>query len=116
MPAVPVILPARLDELLLRIQQPRAFPVPVLGVSAACMASDHRMQTWIEGRYANRDLRLRKCAACEGVEVRDVSFDVIAGLPRGRLAPRRLDALLGWYAGRRPRGREYLGSLGSRRA
>ena len=111
---MPIILPARLDELLLRIGQPRAYPVPIAGVSAACLDSDHRMQTWIQGRYANRDIRLRKCVGCEGVEVRDISFDQVIG--SARFGPRRIDALLGFYTGRRARSREFLGSLGSRRA
>lgn len=113
MPAVPVILPPRLDELLIRLRDARARPVPFLQAATPHETglADHPMQTWVEGVYANRDIRLRKCVGCEGVEVRDVSFDQVIG--SARHAPRRIDALLGFYAGRRPRGREFLGSLGS---
>ena len=116
MPAVPVILPARLDELLLRLTDARANPVPYLAAATPHESgvADHPLRVWVEGRYANRDIRLRKCVGCEAVEVRDISFDDVIG--RARFGARRIDALLGFYTGRRTRGREFMGSVGSRRA
>jgi hypothetical protein len=113
LPAVPVILPPRLNELLIRLSDARMHPVAVLGAATPHESgrSDHPLQTWIEGRYAGRDLRLRKCAGCEAVEVRDISFDQVIG--SARYGPRRIDALLGFYTGNRPRGREFMGSIGS---
>lgn len=103
----PVILPPRLDDLLVRIADARAFPVPSYGFTSDCANADHDMRTWVEGQYAGRDIRLRKCSGCASVEVRDVSFDLAIGATR--LARRRIDALLGWYSGPRSRRREYLG-------
>lgn len=107
MPAVPVLLPPRLDELLIRLRDAQARPVPYVAASTPHESgqADHRMLTWVEGVYGERALRLRKCVGCEAVEIRDVSFDIAIG--NARLAPRRIDALLGWYTGHRPRGREF---------
>ena len=105
--ALPAVLPARLDDLLTRIARPVVYRIPVYGASAACERDDHDFRTWIEGTYGGRDIRLRKCSGCEGVEVRDVSWGGSIG--RARLAQRRIDALLGWYTGQRQRGRQFYG-------
>jgi len=63
------------------------------------------MQLWVTGTYSARSLRLNKCADCQSVEVRDVSFDANVG--GSRLARRPLNRLLGFYSGRRPAGRTY---------
>lgn len=110
----PVVLPARLDELLLLLRDPNLYPVPSLGYSSECRDDNHPVQPWIDAHYGERDLRLLKCAACAAVEVRDVSFDLNIG--GSSLSRRRIYALLGRYSAPRPRGREFLGSLGTRRA
>ncbi len=54
-----------------------------------------------------RQLRLMACQDCGAVQVRDVSVDTLPGLSSGRHAPRRRDHIIGWYAGARPRQRQY---------
>lgn len=103
----PPLLPSNLETLLRLIRSGLVYPVPVRGATAACEAGDHDMQTWITGTYQGRDLCLRKCSMCEGVEVRDRSWGGQIGSVR--IAQRRIDALLGWYTGRRRGGRTYFG-------
>lgn len=95
----------------------RADP-QLAGARTACtVLREHRWTRFREGRwYARRgirvgqvlDLHLRMCADCGGVEVRDVSYDRLAGLPIGRGGPSRRSHILGRYSGARPRGRVHL--------
>jgi hypothetical protein len=104
----PSILPARLDTLLRLIGRGVVYPVPVRGASTACTADQsHDMRLWITGTYSGRELRLNKCAHCDSVEVRDVSLDENIG--GSRLSRRPLNRLLGWYTGRRPANRSFMG-------
>jgi len=102
-------LPSRAGELLARL---RVYPVRVTGWRSACSDQDHRLVPLADGSYLctdgiRRDLRLRVCADCEAIEVRDVTVDVLPGLSAGRLAPRRRDAVIGWYSGARRGQRVY---------
>lgn len=104
--APPPILPAHLDALLRLISNGLVYPLPVRGATADCVAREaHDMQLWVTGTYGGRSLRLNKCSDCESVEVRDVSLDENIG--GSRLARRPLNRLLGWYTGKRARGRTY---------
>jgi hypothetical protein len=104
----PPILPSHLDALLRLISNGLVYRIPVRGATAACTAYEtHDWQLWITGSLRGRDIRLNKCANCESVEVRDVSLDLNIG--GSTLARRPLNRLLGWYTGRRPGNRSYLG-------
>jgi len=100
-------LPQRLDPLLSGIVVLKRFPVTIVGARQACTDASHELQPWLWGIYANLELRLSLCAFCGMVEVRDISFDVLPGA-MGHGKPRRRDAVLGWYTGKRPAGRTYL--------
>lgn len=105
-------LPSRAGDLLARL---RVYPVRVAGWRAACSDQDHRLVPLADGSYLctdgkRRDLRLRICADCEAIEVRDASVDFLPGLTTGRLAPRRRDAVIGWYSGSRRAQRTYSGT------
>lgn len=101
-------LPPRLDALLAGLTVVRRFPVRLLGTRRACTDAEHSFSSWMWGVYAGRELRLARCPFCGVVEVRDVSLDILPGAPMGKGGPRRRDAVLGWYAGSRPLGRNYL--------
>lgn len=102
------VLPRRLDDLLTMLRDGLVYPVPVRGASADCTGYEtHDWRLWITGTLNERSLRLHKCANCESVDVRDVSLDLNIG---GSVLERRpLNRLLGWYTGRRPGNRSYLG-------
>lgn len=103
----PVVLPARLDDLLRLLHDGLVYPVPVQGASTDCTGYEtHDMRLWITGTLSGRSMRLNKCANCEAVEVRDVSFDLAIG--NARLPRRPLNRLLGWYTGHRPNRRRIL--------
>jgi hypothetical protein len=104
----PTVLPASLEGLLAGMQVVERLAVRVLGFSRACADTDHRLVRWVTGRYAARDLRLRMCADCGVVEVRDLSFDRLPGLSTGGRMPLRRDDLIGWYSGRRVAARMYF--------
>lgn len=113
------VLPATLDVLLDSIAVVSRRPVIVRGWGSDCGEEHHHWAPWIEALYrpvtsvAGRpvrlslSLRISVCTLCETVEVRDISFDRLDGLPKGRLPLRRRDALLGWYSGARRAGRIY---------
>lgn len=97
------------------------WPVAPRGTREACTQEEHdlqplRLATWptapaalLAQALAGRvDLMLTMCAYCGAVEVRDVSFHVLAGAARGALSPRRRSDVLGWYSGKRPAGRVYV--------
>jgi hypothetical protein len=117
----PLTLPSTLQDLLNQIAANGGalqYRVPVWGANADCLAAedgkskaDHDWRLWVTGIYRRCDLKLSKCARCEAVEVRDVSYDFNVGGARMTL---RKDELLGWYAGKRPAGRVFFGSTGSR--
>lgn len=101
-----MILPANLDALLRLLSNGLVYQVPVGGATTACTAYEsHDWRLWVTGTYSSRELRLNKCARCEAIEVRDVSFDTAIG--RTRLSRRPLNRLLGWYTGRRPANRVF---------
>lgn len=83
------------------------------GARAACTAARHHPFRPIRvGRHWGldgelRDLRIEMCPFCGAVCVRDVSLDRFEDAPVGRSGPRRRNHILGWYSGKRPRGREY---------
>ncbi len=105
--APPVVLPARLDDLLRLLRDGLVYPVPVRGAASSCTGYEtHDLRLWITGTYSGRSMRLNKCADCETVEVRDVSLD--AAIAGARLAPRPLNRLLGWYTGSSPNRRRIL--------
>jgi hypothetical protein len=101
----PPILPSNLDALLRLISNGLVYQLPVRGDPRCAVTGDHDMRLWITGTYAGRELNLRKCPGCGGVEVRDRSWGGQVG--GARLAQRRIDALLGWYTTSRPGGRIY---------
>ena len=104
----PPILPAHLDALLRFIRSGLVYPVPVRGATTACTGHEtHDWRLWITGTYSGCDIRLNKCANCDSVEVRDVSLDLNIG--GSSLARRPLNRLLGWYTGRRPANRTFIG-------
>lgn len=96
-------------------------PMPHLrGARSECSQQIHRLTGWIEGFHTGSDgvaryLRLELCMDCGAVCVRDRSFDTLekhdptgrGGARPSRLTPRRLDEVLGWYTGARPRQRQY---------
>lgn len=105
-------LPSRLDQLLGSMRLTFRSPFAVTGWRSACEEREHRLRLFAEGRHLGldghvRDLRLSMCVDCEAVQVRDVSPDTIAGLPRSSLAPRRRDHVMGWYSGARKNQRVY---------
>jgi hypothetical protein len=108
-------LPPTLDKLLRTMLFTFRSPVKITGALADCAGDQqHRLFLMAEGSHVGldrvkRDLRLFQCGDCEGVQVRDVTMDRLAGLPIGRLAPRRRDHILGWYSGARRSQRVYLG-------
>lgn len=88
------------------------------GARPACdTLRTHRLVRFREGRWFARsgvrvgqvlDLRLRMCADCGAVEVRDVSYDRLGGQARPAAGPpQRRDHVMDWYSGARPAGREY---------
>jgi hypothetical protein len=83
------------------------------GARSACtVARQHPFQAIREGRHWGldgtlRDLRVEMCPFCGAVCVRDVSPDTLPGARPARGGPRRRNLILGWYSGKRPRGREY---------
>jgi len=104
----PLVLPANLDALLRLLSNGLVYQVPVGGATAACTGREtHDMRLWVTGTYRGHALRLNKCAHCEAVEVRDVSLD--ANIGESSLARRPLNRLLGWYTGRRPVNRTFIG-------
>lgn len=106
---VPRFLPPRLDALLAGLLVVERLPRPTLaGFSVECADTDHRLMPWLRGAYAGRELALLTCTHCGAVEVRDVSLDLLPGLRSGHTAPRRRNAVLGWYSGKRRAGRVYL--------
>ena len=106
-------LPPTLDRLLATMRVTFRSPLAIRGTRPACQREqDHRLLLFAEGRHFGldgilRDLRLFMCADCETVGVRDVSIDLMAGLPTGGHAPRRRDHLIGWYSGARRNQRQY---------
>jgi hypothetical protein len=96
-------------------------PLVLSGTRSACVAEqDHRLRDWLAGVLVDvsgvlRSVRLRACADCGAVEVRDVSLDTDkAHDPAGRgfarrpgLPWRHRDLVIGWYAGSRARGRTF---------
>lgn len=104
----PSILPPTLDGLLASLSVVERLAVRVLGFSRTCADTDHRLVPWIKGVFAGHDLRLRMCADCGLVEVRDVSLDILPLAQMGRRRrPLRRDDLIGWYSGKRAGGRMY---------
>jgi hypothetical protein len=113
------VLPPTLDVLLGSLEVVSRQPVIVRGWGSDCGQELHHWEPWIEAIYRpvvpapsipvriTLSLRISVCTLCETIEVRDVSFDRLDGLPTGRLAPRRRDALLGWYSGVRRANRIY---------
>lgn len=113
------VLPPRLDALLGALERPVRHPVIVRGWGSDCGNDEHHWAVWLEGLYRptvpvagsvvqlSMALRVSVCTLCETVEVRDVSFDRLDGLPTGRSGPRRRDKLLGWYTGARRANRIY---------
>lgn len=105
------LLPAKLEPLLVGMRVVREITdVRIAGARRACMENEHALQPWRQGLYRGLELRLSLCFFCAAVEVRDVSLDILReGAVALTLADRahRRDAVLGWYAGRRPAGREY---------
>lgn len=88
------------------------------GARIACEAErTHRFGVLREGTHVGldglvRDLRVEMCRDCGAACVRDISLQTsIDGerVPRGRLAPKRGDTVLGWYSGARRMQREYKG-------
>lgn len=82
------------------------------GTARSCELRDHRFARFREGTHVGsdgivRDVALRMCQDCAAVEVRDVSYDRLPGLPTGRKGPARRDDILGWYSGARRNQREY---------
>lgn len=102
------VLPSRLDTLLSAMTLRRSRPTVILGTRRACVDGEHERRPWVTGVYAGLELRLDLCPFCGGVEVRDVSLDVRAGIKPGGQGPRRRSDVLGWYSGRRPAGRAHL--------
>jgi hypothetical protein len=101
-------LPRSLETLLRSLHKTREVSVRILGTRQACTDAEHTFQPWLEGIYRTLQLRLRVCAFCGVVEVRDISLDILPGLTIGRGGARRRDDLLGWYSGKRHGGRTYL--------
>lgn len=94
------------------LRQVVTYPLRIGGAIGECAQQLHRLSPWIEGFHSGSDgvaryLRLEACRDCGAVAIRDASFDTLDGAPVGRLAPRRRDALIGWYTGARPRQRVY---------
>lgn len=82
------------------------------GATRSCDARIHAFGTLAQGRYTGpdrvlRDLRIQMCRDCGAACVRDISFDVLDGVPIGSTGARRRDLVLGWYTGGRPAGRQY---------
>lgn len=100
-------LPPRLETLLSTMLVYRRLPLRPRGTRQACTDGEHALAEWIRGLYRGLELRLSLCAFCGVVEVRDVSLDILDRQIVGRSGPRRRSAVLGWYSGSRPRGREY---------
>lgn len=100
------LLPTSLEALLLGMRGSRETTVRLLGTRQACTEGEHDLQLWRQGVFRGMELRLRICGFCSMVEVRDVSLDILPITPTGK-AERR-DALLGWYAGKRPAARQYI--------
>lgn len=96
-------------------------PLRLSGARSACVAeNDHRLNDWLAGVLVDvdgllRSVRLRACADCGAVQVRDVSLDTDkTNDPAGRgfarrpgLPWRRRDLVIGWYAGARAGGRTF---------
>jgi hypothetical protein len=98
------VLPPHLEPLLNAMRGVCEVPGVVLyRTRRACMENEHALQPWRQGVYRSVELRLSLCAFCGAVEVRDVSLDILPISTQKR----RRDAVLGWYAGRRPAGRTY---------
>lgn len=103
----PLVLPARLDDLLSLLHDGLVYPVPVRGATTDCTGYEtHDLRLWVTGTLSGRSMRLTKCANCEAVEVRDVSLD--ANIGGSRLGRRPLNRLLGWYTGHNPNRRRIL--------
>lgn len=101
-------LPPRLDQLLERLKHAESRTVRFLGPRRACVDGEHERVPWIRGVLGAMQLRLDACPYCGGVEVRDVSVDLMAGLEPGSQRPGRRSRVLGWYTGRRPAGRQFM--------
>lgn len=105
-------------------------PAPLLGTRLDCR-DEHDLVVWITGNYRSQTqdplrvrlmrthdaaLQLSICRYCGMVEVRDVSLDLIVdedGEGRRKFitpveTALRKDTVLGWYAGRRVSGRQFL--------
>jgi len=104
----------------LRIAQ--RWQVVPRGAREQCVAGDEHhdlrplaVATWptapasllVQALHQRVAITVTMCCWCGAVEVRDVSFHVLAGARAGSLAPRRRSDVLGWYAGARPGGRVY---------
>jgi hypothetical protein len=116
----------RCRPLLEQLHTARSWAVVPVGPRASCaaeaatLAEEHDLQPlrhalWrsapadllLQAYHRSVELLLTMCRYCGAVEVRDVSFHSPAGLRLGILAPRRRSDVLGWYAGKRPKGRIY---------
>jgi hypothetical protein len=89
------------------------YPLRISGARAECSLQSHRLTVWLEGFHLGSDghsrfLSLHACADCGAVCVRDQSVDTSAGrFAAGGRPLRRMDHILGWYSGARPRNRVY---------
>jgi hypothetical protein len=101
-------LPRTLDGLLGHLLVVESHPYHARGTRRACTDETHEYTPWLRGVFRGLALRLSRCLFCGCVEVRDQSIDLLPDLPIGRQGPRRRDAGLGWYAGKRAAGRTYL--------
>lgn len=104
-------LPQTLDRLLAEMRITFRSPVVIRGFRAECDRQDHRLIALAEGAHTGTDgvrrsLRVSQCQDCEAVEVRDVSWDSMPGLPHAGPLLRR-DRVIGWYSGARRAQREY---------
>lgn len=103
------VLPRTLPQLLGALRLSHLIAEPrVRGTRRACTDGEHEPQPWRTGVWQGRELRLSICPWCGSVEVRDVSLDILPGVQAGLGGPRRRSELLGWYSGKRPRGRTFM--------
>ncbi len=117
-PAIPLwtALPKSLDLLIGRMVGLQEYPVPTVAWKADCLrgpdAPDgHDWHRWRTGTFVaayvgeihHWSLTLRRCSACQSIEVRKEGNDGIRGLAASggiRMKPLQSDELIGWYAGR----------------
>ena len=108
--------------LLSQLRMVRPWDVRIEGTREACTQEDHALVPFLVARWpaapsalatqayhGEVDVILTRCRYCGAIEVRDASFHAPAGLRLGTLITQAAHrAVLGWYAGARPRGRVHL--------